>query len=74
MTLLNCGVCPAVPKKGSVGASGDLIPLAHLSLVLIGQGEAFYKGRRIPGIDALRHCGLKPLRLEAVEGKVGKLN
>ena len=42
--LLNAGICPVVPEKGSVGASGDLVPLAHLSLVLLGMGEAFYKG------------------------------
>jgi histidine ammonia-lyase len=68
ITMLNRGVCPVVPEKGSVGASGDLAPLAHLSLVLIGQGEAFFKGRRISGLDALKQCGLKPIRLEAAEG------
>jgi len=68
ITLLNQGICPVVPSKGSVGASGDLIPLAHLSLVLIGQGEAFYKEERIPGLTALKRCGIKPLRLEAAEG------
>ena len=68
MRLLNRGVCPVVPKKGSVGASGDLVPLAHLSLVLIGQGEAFYNGQRISGLKALEKCGLRPLRLEAGEG------
>lgn len=66
--LLNKGVCPVVPKKGSVGASGDLVPLAHLSLVLIGKGEAVYGGRRISGLKALQECGLKPLRLQAGEG------
>ena len=66
--LLNKGVSPVVPQKGSVGASGDLAPLAHLSLVLIGQGEAFYKGERMSGLEALRRCGLKPLTLEAAEG------
>ena len=66
--LLNGGVCPVVPEKGSVGASGDLAPLAHLSLVLIGLGEAFFRGRRISGKEALRRCGLKPLELEAGEG------
>ncbi len=66
--LLNKGVCPVVPEKGSVGASGDLAPLAHLCLVLIGQGEAFYKGQRMPGIEALRKCGMDPLQLEAGEG------
>jgi histidine ammonia-lyase len=68
ITLLNQGVCPVIPEKGSVGASGDLAPLAHLSLVLLGQGEAFYKGRRISGLEALNLCGIKPLRLEAAEG------
>jgi len=66
--LLNRGVCPVVPEKGSVGASGDLAPLAHLCLVLIGQGEVFYKGQRISGIEALKKCGLKPLQLKAGEG------
>jgi histidine ammonia-lyase len=66
--LLNRGVCPVVPEKGSVGASGDLAPLAHLCLVLIGQGEAFYKGQRISGIEALRGCGMEPIQLEAGEG------
>jgi histidine ammonia-lyase len=68
ITILNRRVCPIVPEKGSVGASGDLAPLAHLSLVLIGQGEAFYKGRRISGLEALKQCGVEPLRLEAAEG------
>jgi len=66
--LLNRGVCPVVPEKGSVGASGDLAPLAHLCLVLIGQGEAFYEGQRISGIEALQKCGLNPLQLKAGEG------
>ena len=66
--LLNRGVCPVVPEKGSVGASGDLAPLAHLCLILIGQGEAFYDGQRIPGAEALKRCGMDPLKLEAGEG------
>ena len=66
--LLNRGVCPVVPQKGSVGASGDLAPLAHLCLVLIGQGETFYKGQRMSGLEALKKCGLKPLQLKAGEG------
>jgi histidine ammonia-lyase len=66
--LLNWGVCPVIPEKGSVGASGDLAPLAHLALVLIGQGEAFYKGQRMSGQHVLSKCGLKPIRLEAGEG------
>jgi histidine ammonia-lyase len=68
IALLNKGVCPLVPEQGSVGASGDLAPLAHLSLVLIGLGEAFHRGRRLPGNDALAACGLEPIRLEAGEG------
>ncbi len=67
-TLLNRGVCPIVPQQGSVGASGDLAPLAHLALVLIGRGEALYRDQRMPGADALRLCGLKPIRLETAEG------
>lgn len=66
--VLNYGICPVVPEKGSVGASGDLAPLAHLSLVLLGLGEAFYKGKRISGGEALKRCGIKPLRLEPPEG------
>lgn len=66
--LLNQGICPVVPEKGSVGASGDLAPLAHLSLVLLGYGEAFYKGQRMPGGEALKRCGIQPLRLEPGEG------
>jgi len=68
MDLLNCDICPVVPEKGSVGASGDLAPLAHLCLVLIGQGEAFYKDQRISGLEALKKCGLSPLHLKAGEG------
>ena len=66
--LLNEGIVPFVPAKGSVGASGDLAPLAHLALVLIGEGEAFYRGKRISGRLALTRAGLEPLTLEAAEG------
>jgi histidine ammonia-lyase len=67
--LANSGVAPVIPGQGSVGASGDLAPLAHLALVLIGEGEAFLpNGRRVPGAKALQFAGLKPLRLEAKEG------
>src|SRR5450631_1239183 len=66
--MLNRGVTPFVPSQGSVGASGDLAPLAHLALVLIGEGECFdEKGQRIPGAEALRRAGIKPLVLEAKE-------
>ena len=68
MALLNHGVCPIVPQQGSVGASGDLAPLAHLALVLIGRGEALYRDQRMSGADALELCGLKPIRLESGEG------
>lgn len=66
--LLNGGALPVIPEKGSVGASGDLAPLAHLSLVLIGLGEAYYHGTRMPAAEALSKCGIQPLRLEAAEG------
>jgi len=66
--LNNRGIVPVVPEKGSVGASGDLAPLAHLSLTLIGEGEAFYKGERLPSSDALEKAGLRPVVLEAKEG------
>jgi len=66
--LMNRGVYPVVPEKGSVGASGDLAPLAHLALVLIGLGEAFYQGERLKGSESLKRCGLEPLDLEAGEG------
>ena len=66
--LLNSGVCPVVPEKGSVGASGDLAPMAHAALVLIGKGEAFYRGARMSGREALSAAGLHPVLLEAGEG------
>jgi histidine ammonia-lyase len=68
VTFLNCGVTPVIPSKGSVGASGDLAPTAHLGLVLIGLGEAFYRGERMSGAQALEKVGLSPLVLEAGEG------
>jgi len=66
--LLNEGIVPVVPEKGSVGASGDLVPMAHLALVLIGEGEAFVDGERMSGARALRKRSLSPLVLEAGEG------
>ena len=65
---LNRGVLPHVPSRGSVGASGDLAPLAHLALPLIGEGEAWFEGRRLPGGEALGAAGLEPVRLQAKEG------
>lgn len=66
--MLNRGVVPVVPERGSVGASGDLAPLAHLSLALIGEGEVFYRGRRLRARQALAEAGLAPVVLEAKEG------
>jgi histidine ammonia-lyase len=68
IALLNAGVHPVIPEKGSVGASGDLAPLAHLALVAIGEGEAFYRGERMAGGEALRRAGLQPIVLAAKEG------
>jgi len=68
IAMLNARVHPVIPEKGSVGASGDLAPLAHLALVVIGEGEAFYDGQRIAGGEALRRAGLTPLQLAAKEG------
>lgn len=67
LDLLNSDVYPVMPSKGSVGASGDLAPTAHLALVLIGRGEAFHRGCRVSGREALRLMGREPLRLEAGE-------
>jgi histidine ammonia-lyase len=66
--MLNQRVHPAIPSQGSVGASGDLAPLAHLALVLIGEGHAVLNGQRITGGEALRKAGISPLVLEAKEG------
>lgn len=68
LRMLNSGVHPVIPSRGSVGASGDLAPLAHLALVVIGEGEAVYRGRRMQGRDALDATGIPPLALEAKEG------
>jgi histidine ammonia-lyase len=66
--MLNRGVYPVVPEKGSVGASGDLAPLAHLALSIIGEGEAFFEGQRMTSAEALRRAQIEPLQLEAKEG------
>ncbi|WP_126427695.1 histidine ammonia-lyase [Brevibacillus marinus] len=66
--MLNRGVHPIIPQQGSLGASGDLAPLAHLVLVMLGKGEAEYEGRRLPGAAALQAAGLQPIRLHAKEG------
>ncbi len=66
--MLNRRVHPIVPEKGSVGASGDLAPLAHLALGLIGEGEVLFEGTPVPGSEGLKRAGLKPARLAAKEG------
>lgn len=68
LQLLNRRIHPVVPSRGSVGASGDLAPLAHLALPLIGEGEVFVEGRRIPAALALLQAGIAPLVLEAKDG------
>jgi histidine ammonia-lyase len=68
LALLERGVVPVIPSKGSVGSSGDLAPLAHLGLVLIGEGEATYGGETLAGGGALERAGLAPLELRAKEG------
>jgi histidine ammonia-lyase len=68
LACLTRGVLPLVPARGSVGASGDLAPLAHLALPLVGEGEAWYDGQLVPGADALKAAGLEPVRLAAKEG------
>src|SRR5215471_930492 len=66
--MLNAGVHPVIPSQGSVGASGDLAPLAHLAQVVIGEGEAFLKQERLPGGTAMQRAGIAPVALEAKEG------
>ncbi len=66
--MLERDVTPVVPSQGSVGASGDLAPLAHMALVLMGEGEAEFSGRRMPGAEALRLAGMEPLPLASKEG------
>jgi histidine ammonia-lyase len=68
LECLNRGVLPHVPARGSVGASGDLAPLAHLALPLVGEGEAWVDGQLLPGAEALAAVGLEPVRLRAKEG------
>lgn len=68
LEMLNRGVHPIIPQKGSVGASGDLAPLAHMAIVLVGEGKAEYKGKIYSGLEALKEAGLKPTVLQAKEG------
>jgi histidine ammonia-lyase len=68
LDLVSHGVHPVVPQQGSLGASGDLAPLSHLALVLVGEGEAYYKGERLSGQEALKRAGIEPVVLTAKEG------
>jgi histidine ammonia-lyase len=68
LECLNRGVLPLVPSRGSVGASGDLAPLAHLALPLVGEGRATFEGETVSGAEALSRAGLEPVRLQAKEG------
>jgi len=68
LAMLNARIYPIIPSRGSVGSSGDLAPLAHLGLTLIGEGEVMLEGRRYTGAEALQHMGLTPLQLKAKEG------
>ena len=68
LEFLNRGIHPIIPEKGSLGASGDLAPLAHFACVLLGDGEAEYNGAVLPGATVLEKCGLKPVTLKAKEG------
>lgn len=68
LALLNEGITPVVPESGSVGASGDLAPLAHCVLAMLGEGDTFYEGNRIPAADALRAAEIDPITLVAKEG------
>jgi histidine ammonia-lyase len=68
LAMCNRGVHPRIPSQGSVGASGDLAPLAHLALTLIGEGEASFEGTLMPSADALARAGLSPIQLAAKEG------
>jgi len=68
LAMLNASLYPHIPSRGSVGASGDLAPLAHLALTLIGEGEVFFEGQRYTGLAALQRAGLTPISLQAKEG------
>jgi histidine ammonia-lyase len=68
LAVVNAGLVPCVPSQGSVGASGDLAPLSHMTLALMGEGEFLVEGQRVPAADALRAKGISPLTLQAKEG------
>ena len=68
VAMVNAGIAPVVPCYGSVGASGDLAPLAHVALGMLGEGEVSVRGARMPARDALTAAGLKPIELGPKEG------
>ncbi|MDD9313551.1 histidine ammonia-lyase [Cytobacillus firmus] len=68
LALVNKSIHPVIPQQGSLGASGDLAPLSHLALVLMGEGEVFYKGKRKPALEVLVQEGIEPVTLQAKEG------
>ena len=68
LALVNHRIHPVIPQQGSLGASGDLAPLSHLALALLGEGEVFYQGERVPSMTALKAAGLEPIELDAKEG------
>lgn len=68
LDMVNKRICPAIPAKGSVGASGDLAPLSHMVLVMLGEGQAYVNGQLISGAEALQACGLEPIVLSGKEG------
>lgn len=68
LSLLNEDVCPLIPEKGSLGSSGDLAPLSHMVLVMMGEGEAEYKGEKMTGAEALKKAGIEPVTLSSKEG------
>ncbi len=68
LALVNKSIHPVIPQQGSLGASGDLAPLSHLALVLMGEGEVFYKGERKPSLEVLVQEGIEPVTLQAKEG------
>ena len=68
LAMLNKGVTPVIPEKGSLGASGDLAPLSHMVLVMLGEGEAWYQGSRMPGREAMDRAGIPVIELAAKEG------
>lgn len=68
LALLNAGIHPIIPQQGSLGASGDLAPLSHLALVLVGEGEVVYRGKHMKSSDAMEQEGILPIELEAKEG------